>query len=108
MWVSTDTLRGMNICGINRVLLPAFAVGVLVSVVTGNDLWGWAAGAVAVAAQLAVPRVRAGLRSCPIELPPPAGSVPRVESVGTDVGKAPSVPAVDRDRPVGRGSRVSP
>lgn len=97
----------MNLCGINRVLLPAFAVGVLVSVVTGNDLWGWAAGAVTVAAQLAVPRVRAGLRSCPIELPPPAGSVPRVESVRTGAGESPSVPAADVERPVDQGQPVS-
>ena len=50
-----DTLGGMNPCGLTRLLVPAFLVGLAVATVLGNDLYGWIAAGAAIVA-LAVAR----------------------------------------------------
>lgn len=39
----------LNTCGASRLLLAGFVVGTIVSSMTGSDLAGWAAAALAVA-----------------------------------------------------------
>ena len=57
----------MNTCGLSRLLLVAFVAGWVVSSLTGSELAGWVAVAVAVGATLAVQRARGSAPACPVQ-----------------------------------------
>lgn len=56
----------MSPCGLSRILLPGFVVGVVVSTLLGNDALAWVAAAFAIAVTAVVQRVRGRTASCPL------------------------------------------
>ena len=80
----------MNTCAATRVLVPACLVGLGVSSVAGNDLYGWIAGALTVGGLAILQRLRGRAAACAI-------APPRVEQ-GTTVepgaDDAPRIPAL--------------
>lgn len=67
----------MDACGVTRLLVPGFLLGVGVSSVTGSDLIGWAAVALPVGVLVAVRRICIIGASCAIA-PPDAPLRPAV------------------------------
>lgn len=77
----------MNTCGVTRLLVPSFVVGLTVATVAGNDLAGWIAAAITAGVLALVARVRGTNQTCAI--PPASTSEPRaaaepVDALGTD------------------------
>lgn len=66
----------MNTCGLSRLLLVAFVAGWVASSLTGSELAGWVAVALAVGATLVARRVRGTAPACPVE-PAPVRAVTR-------------------------------
>ena len=62
----------MTTCGLSRLLVPAFLVGLAVASVTGTDVTGWLAAAATVAVLVAARAIRGGSGTC--DLAPPGGS----------------------------------
>jgi hypothetical protein len=59
----------MNACGVSRLLVPAFLVGLGVASLTGNDVPGWIAAGVTVGLLALVRALRgATAPSCAIDL----------------------------------------
>lgn len=56
----------MNVCGLTRVLVPAFLVGFMVTSLTTNEALGWLVAAVVGATLLVIGRVRGTTTSCPL------------------------------------------
>ena len=76
-------------CAATRLLVPAFLVGLGVSSVAGNDLYGWIAGALTVGGLAMVQRLGGTSATCAL-------APPRVEpgtNVERGVDEAPHVPA---------------
>ena len=59
----------MDACGVTRLLVPGFLVGVGASSVTGSDLIGWAAAVLAVTVLLASRRTRGIGAACALARP---------------------------------------
>jgi hypothetical protein len=75
----------MNMCGMTRLLIPAFLVGLAVATFVGNDLYGWIAAGVTVGILAAVHRVRGTSQMCAIS--PPVAVDNRVDVDLRDVGR---------------------
>ena len=75
-------------CAATRLLVPAFLVGLGVSSVAGNDLYGWIAGALTVGGLAIVQRLRGTAATC--ALAPPR--VERGTKVERGVDDVPQVP----------------
>jgi hypothetical protein len=58
------------VCGLTRFLLVGFVLGTVVSSVTGNDVYGWAAALIGVAALAVVQRVRGTAAACAVRPAP--------------------------------------
>lgn len=89
----------LDACGASRLLLAGFVAGTLVSSLTGSDLAGWAAAALAVGLITVLRRVRGTSTSCPI---PPAvrSPVPGTELDVDDIGRRIDQPMAELgDRP---------
>ena len=54
----------MTTCGLSRLLVPAFLVGLAVASVTGTDVTGWLAAAATVAVLVAARAIRGGSGTC--------------------------------------------
>ena len=59
----------MNTCGVTRLLIPAFLVGLAVATFVGNDLYGWIAAASTVGILAAVRKVLGTKQTCAISAP---------------------------------------
>jgi hypothetical protein len=59
----------MNTCGMTRLLIPAFLVGLVVSTFLGNDLYGWIAAGSTVGILALVQKVRGTSQTCAISPP---------------------------------------
>ena len=77
----------MNMCAVTRLLVPAFLVGLGVSSVAGNGLYGWIAGALTAGGLAMVQRLGGTSATCAL-------APPRAEP-GTNVERA-----VDEASPV--------
>lgn len=84
----------MNPCALNRLLLPAFLVGMVVSSAAGSDGYGLIAAAATIAIILALRKVRGTAPTCAISpAPGPAQGVDQgVDEELSDRGR-PQVPA---------------
>ena len=76
-------------CAATRLLVPAFLVGLGVSSVAGNDLYGWVAGALTVGGLAIVQRRRGTAATCALA-PPPVEQGTKVEQGVDDVRRSPS------------------
>ena len=56
----------MNVCGLTRVLVPAFLLGFMVTALTANEVLDWLVAAGVVVAMLVIGRVRGTTTSCPL------------------------------------------
>ncbi len=56
----------MNVCGITRLLVPAFLVGLAVATFAGNDGYGWIAAGLTAGGLYVVQWVRGSRPACPI------------------------------------------
>lgn len=83
--IRAATLWGMNPCGLTRVLLPAFAVGVAVATLAGNDLSGWIAAAATAAVVLVVQAFRGRATACPVDLTEPVPGTAAAPATDDDV-----------------------
>jgi len=79
----------MSTCAATRLLVPALLVGLGVSSVARNDLYGWIAAALTVAALAIVQRVRGTAATCGL----PPRQVERGTKVGRGIDDAPHVPS---------------
>ncbi|MFN8019233.1 MAG: hypothetical protein U0P45_14080 [Acidimicrobiales bacterium] len=61
-----ERLRAVNICGITRVIVPAYAAALVVATLTTSDAWGWVAFVATAATIAAVRRARGTTTSCGI------------------------------------------
>ena len=80
----------MRVCAATRLLIPAFLVGLGVSSVAGNDLYGWLAGALTVGGLAIVQRLRGIAATC--ALAPPQLERGRKDELAID--DVPQVPAL--------------
>lgn len=92
--------KPMNRCAVTRLLLPGFLVGLGVSALTGNDLYGWIAGALTVAGLAIVQRL--GGTSAPCALAPPRAEPGTNVGQDVDHGSRPAV-AEPTDAPTSSG-----
>lgn len=60
----------MNPCGLTRLLVPAFVVGLAVATFARSDLYGWVAAGITVGALAIVQKVRGTATTCAVTLPP--------------------------------------
>lgn len=58
------------VCGLTRFLLLGFALAIVVSSVTGSDVYGWAAALIGVAALAVAQRVRGTAAACAVRPAP--------------------------------------
>jgi hypothetical protein len=79
----------MTMCAATRLLVPAFLVGLGVSSVAGNDLYGWVAGALTVGGLAIVQRRRGTAATCALA-PPRVELGTKVEQGVDDVRRSPS------------------
>ena len=59
----------MNVCGLTRLVVPAFVVGLAVATVAGNDGYGWIAAGLTAGSLYVVQRVRRTGLVCSISSP---------------------------------------
>ncbi len=82
------TLGGMSTCGMTRLLIPGFLVGLAVATFARNDLYGWIAAGLTMGIVAAVQKVRDKDQVCVIA-PPMDTDRPPVEDAsdasGSDV-----------------------
>jgi len=62
----------MNTCGVTRLLVPAFLMGLAVATFVGNDVYGWIAAGLTVGILAAAQKVRGTKQTCAIS--PPAAA----------------------------------
>ncbi len=79
----------MNTSAATRLLVPSFLVGLGVSSVAGNDLYGWIAGALTVGGLAMVQGLRGTAATCAFAPP----GVERGTKVEPGVDDAPHIPA---------------
>lgn len=60
----------MNACGLTRLLVPAFLVGLAVATFARSDLYGWIGAGITVGALALAQRVRGTAPTCAVTLPP--------------------------------------
>lgn len=60
------TLGDVNTCGLSRVLVPAFLLGLTVTSLTGSEAHGWLVAGLTAAAVIVVGRLRGATASCPV------------------------------------------
>lgn len=60
------SLANVNVCGLTRLLVPAFFVAIAVSSATGSDAYGWVAAAITALVIAGVGRLRGTTASCPL------------------------------------------
>jgi len=65
--MSSDSAPGFNVCGVTRLLVPAFFVACAISSFTGSDAWGWAAAALTTIVVAVAQRVRGTATRCAID-----------------------------------------
>lgn len=85
-------LQRVNVCGVSRILVPTFFIGMAVAAYTGNDTVGWiVAGAVALSIWV-VDRIRGTTATCSTPVGPDVsddrsnGLTPTVDLRANDPG----------------------
>ena len=78
-----ERLRNVNVCGLTRVLVPAYVAALVVASLTVSDRWGWVAFVATALAIVAIRRVRGVTATCglPATRPDAAGQADRAEAV---------------------------
>lgn len=66
LWGMNSALSKINVCAISRTLLPAYAVAIVTSTATGNDVAGLGAAVATGAALVTYRKLRGTPVACPI------------------------------------------
>ena len=80
----------MNVCGLTRLLVPAFLVGLAVATVSGNDLGGWLAAGLTVVVLIVARRVGGTAPTCAMSPKASSGDARDSNQVGEKAPPAPT------------------